>query len=145
MSDKYFLDTNVFVYCFDRSDRRKQERADRLVSEAVADQLGVISTQVVQEFSNVALRKFRTPMTPAECRIYLEAVLTPLCEVFPTLSLYNEALRLHETTKLSFYDCLIIASAISAGCRILYSEDFQAEQVIDGLIIRNPFAAGRIA
>jgi predicted nucleic acid-binding protein len=139
MSARYFLDTNVFVYCFDRRDRRKQTRAESLVGQALDDHLGVISTQVVQEFLNVATRKFVRPMDRNQSRAYLDTVLSPLCEAFPTMTLYREALDLHANTGYSFYDAIIIAAALEAGCRTLYSEDLQDGQTIRELKIVNPF------
>ncbi len=140
MSDRYFLDTNIFVYCFDRGDRRKQHRAETLVAAAMEDHLGIISSQVLQEFVNVATRKFARTMTAAECRAYLDTVLVPLCEVFPSFSLYQQALSVHDETGFSFYDSLIVAGALESQCRWLYSEDLQAGRSIRGLTIRNPFA-----
>src|SRR5438552_17306208 len=107
MSARYFLDTNVFVYCFDRQDRSKQRRAENLVGQALDDHLAIISTQVVQEFLNVATNKFARPMNRGESRAYLDTVLSPLCEVFPTIALYREALSLHTDTGYSFYDSFI--------------------------------------
>src|SRR5947209_6822418 len=52
VSDRFFLDTNIFVYCFDRSNSQKQQTADSLVRRALTDQSGLISTQVIQEFLN---------------------------------------------------------------------------------------------
>lgn len=140
MSDRYFLDTNIFVYCFDRSDRPKQKRAESLVHQALEDQCGVISSQVVQEFLNVATRKFHIPMTTGDALAYLETVLAPLCEVFPSLALYKQALSLHDSTGFSFYDSLMLAAALEARCDCFYSEDLRAGQSIQGLTIRNPFA-----
>ena len=139
MSARYFLDTNVFVHCFDRQDRRKQKRAESLVGQALEDHLAIISTQVVQEFLNVATNKFVRPMNRSESRAYLETVLSPLCEVFPTIALYHEALNLQADTDYSFYDSLIIAAALEARCSLLYSEDLHDGQVIRELKIVNPF------
>ena len=140
MSARYFLDTNVFVYCFDRQDRRKQKRAEDLVEQALSDHLGTISTQVVQEFLNVATKKFARPMDRNESRAYLDTVLSPLCEAFPTIALYHEALGVQSDTGYSFYDSLIIAAALETGCAVLYSEDLQEGQTIRGLKIVNPFS-----
>lgn len=141
MRARYFLDTNVFVYCFDRRNRRKQKRAERLVEQALGDHLGVISTQVVQEFLNVATTKFARPMNQSETRAYLDTVLSPLCEVFPTIALYREGLSLQADAGYSFYDSLIIAAAVEAECGILFSEDLRDGQTIGELKIANPFSA----
>ena len=139
MSDRYFLDTNIFVYCFDREDRRKQKRAETLVGGALTDHRGVISSQVIQEFLNVATRKFAVPMTAHQLRAYLETALAPLCEVFPSVALYQQALGIQEETHYSFYDSLMLAAATEAKCRYLYSEDLRAGQTVRGVTIINPF------
>src|SRR5438552_17962537 len=143
MPARYFLDTNVFVYCFDRRDRRKQARAESLVGQALDDHVGIISTQVVQEFLNVSTTKFARPMNRNESRAYLDAVLSPLCEAFPTIALYCEALDLRANLGYSFYDALIIAAALAAGCSTLYSEELQDGQTVRDLNIVNPF--GKLA
>jgi predicted nucleic acid-binding protein len=140
MSARVFLDTNILVYCFDHSDKKKQQQADALVDAALRDHSGVISNQVIQEFLNVATRKFAKPMNSAEARAYLQTVLSPLCEVFSSISLYQQALSVHEETGYAFYDCLIIAAALEAKCEVLYSEDLHAGHTVRSLKIENPFA-----
>lgn len=141
MSDRYFLDTNIFVYCFDETSRRKQHQANDLVLGALREHSGIISSQVVQEFLNVATRKFRKPMTASEARAYLKTVLAPLCEVFPSVSLYEQTLSIQSETNYTFYDSLMVASAIEGGCHYLYSEDLQSGHKIRGLTIKNPFGS----
>jgi len=140
MNDKYFLDTNVLVYSFDRRDPAKQQVSEALIARALETHEGVISSQVIQEFLNVAGSKFERTMSPSECRLYLDSVLFPLCEVFPSRELYREALGVREGGGFSFYDALIVAAALEAGCRVLYTEDLQDGRQIRDLTIRNPFA-----
>jgi predicted nucleic acid-binding protein len=144
VTEKFFLDTNVFVYTFDARSASKRARALELVAQALETRQGVISYQVVQEFLNVATRKFAKPMPEAEAQLFLTQVLMPLCEVFPNSALYSQALSIHAETRLSFYDSLIVSSAIAGGCRILWTEDLQHRQRIGDLEIRNPFAEPRI-
>ena len=139
MKGKYFLDTNILVYTFDPSDRKKRDTARDLVNGALADNQGLISWQVVQEFLNVARRKFATPLSPEDCRLYLRQVLAPLCEVFPSIDLYQRALEIHERENFSYYDSLIVAAADEAGCRTLFTEDLREGSLASGLAIRNPF------
>jgi predicted nucleic acid-binding protein len=139
MSAKFFLDTNVMVYSFDSSQPEKKERALELIGDALQNGSGVISTQVIQEFLNVATRKFAIPLKAEDCKGYLKTVLSPLCEVFPDQALYEASLEVQQETGYSFYDALIIASAVRGGCEILYSEDLQANQQIGSLSIVNPF------
>lgn len=139
MSDKYFLDTNVFVYSFDNSAPDKKARALALIRSALDNGSGVISTQVIQEFLNVALSKFAVPMTVEDGKTYVRLVLNPLCEVYPDLSLYETCLDIKAETGFSFYDSLIVTGAVKAECTILYSEDMQAGRIIRGVKILNPF------
>lgn len=140
MSVRFFLDTNIFVYSFDRGSPSKKRRATQLIHEAVAGGKGVVSYQVVQEFFNVALRKFAAPMTVAEADQYLSAVLRPLLAIQSSAGLYSEALRLVARHRLAWYDALIVAAAVEARCGILYSEDLQHGQRFGELTIENPFA-----
>ncbi|HOX17067.1 MAG TPA: PIN domain-containing protein [Spirochaetales bacterium] len=140
MSAEFFLDTNVVVYTFDASEPAKRERARALMRKALDGRRGAVSWQVVQEFANLALRKFARPLTPAACSAYLRAALFPICAVWPSPALMESALDVHALSGWHWYDSLIVASALEAGCGILYSEDLQAGRRIRGLEIRNPFA-----
>ena len=139
MSDRFFLDTNIFVYSFDQSAPAKARKAAQLIREALTTQKGVISYQVVQEFFNVALKKFSQPMQAADAGQYLIAVFRPLLAVHSSQALYAEALFLHAQSMLSWYDSLIVSAAIQARCEILFSEDLQHAQRFGALQIRNPF------
>jgi|SRR5271165_2394357 len=139
MNDRFFLDTNVFVYSFDRDSASKARRATQLIHQAVATRKGMVSYQVVQEFFNVALRRFAQPMTVAEAEQYLGTVFRPLLAVQSSPALYSEALRLAGKHRLSWYDSLIVAAAMEAGCSRLYSEDLQSGRHFGDLQIENPF------
>ncbi len=141
MSDRSFLDTNVFVYTFDDSAPSKRDVARKLVSEALLSGRTSISFQVVQEFLNVATRKFQVPMKPADALRYLDQVLAPLCHVFASVELYRKALGIQDRWRSSFYDSLLIAAALEGSCDRLLSEDLQDGQRIEGLTIENPFRA----
>ena len=139
MPAEFFLDTNIFVYTFDRREPKKQARARGLVERALGTGDGVVSSQVVQEFLNVALRKFERPLSDEQALRYLREVLDPLCSVFPSISLYETALSLHRRWRFSFYDSLIVAAALESNCKVLYSEDLQDGQEIESLTVVNPF------
>lgn len=140
MSAKFFLDTNILIYTFDVTSPKKQQRACDLVEEALSTSNGVISFQVIQEFLNVATRKFVKPLNFEDCQTYLRSVLLPLCEVFPSATLYESALTIMQRWQYSFYDTMIIAAAMQADCTVLYTEDLQHAQRIHSLSIVNPFA-----
>lgn len=139
MNGRFFLDTNVFVYAFDSAAPVKARRANELIRLAVTSRKGIVSFQVVQEFLNVALRRFAHPMTPADGQQYLSSVLSPLLAVQSSPALYGDALRICSRDRLSWYDSLIVAGAIEGGCSTLYSEDLPHGLQADGLRIENPF------
>ncbi len=135
----FFLDTNVFVYSFDTTSPDKQQVAQNLIQQSVATRRGIISSQVAQEFLNVALRKFARPMSVSEARQFLQLVLMPLCQHYPSTDFYDRALLLKDNTGYSFYDALIVTAAVEVGCRALFSEDLQDGHKIGDLTIINPF------
>ena len=77
MSVEYFLDTNIIVYSFDAMAPAKADMARALIGKSLRERDGTISWQVVQEFCNLALRKFASPMTPQECDLYMRKALFP--------------------------------------------------------------------
>lgn len=139
MAGRFFLDTNIFVYTFDASSPAKRAVAQELVERALTTRQGLISYQVVQEFLNVSGTKFAEPLTLEGRCSYLDRVLTQLCEVFAGPSLWYRAMDLQDRYGYGFYDSLILAGALEAGCTVLYTEDLQAGQRIGPLEIVDPF------
>lgn len=139
MSDRFFLDTNIFVYSFDKSTPKKARRALKLIRRALEKRRGIVSYQVVQEFFNVALRRFDEPMSSTDAEQYLLTTFRPLLEVQSSHGLYSRALQLTSRYPIPWYEALIVASAIEGRCGVLYSEDFQHGQRFNGLLIENPF------
>ena len=140
MSGRFFLDTNIFVYSFDVSSPKKAAQARKLIRSAIETRGGIVSYQVVQEFFNVALRRFSRPMSVVDAEQYLSTTFRPLLSVNSSQALYGEALRIEARFQLPWYDSLIVASAIEGHCEVLYSEDFQDAQQLGSITISNPFA-----
>ena len=140
MKDKFFLDTNIFVYSFDKDSQSKSKKSQYLIKSALGSANGTISFQVIQEFLNVSTSKFKHPLSISDARKYLENVLFPLCEVFPSFTFYRKSMDLKEKTNYSFYDCLIIYAALEADCKYLLTEDLDNGRKIGKLTIINPFA-----
>jgi predicted nucleic acid-binding protein len=130
-----FFDTNVVLYLLS-ADAVKADRAEELLATG-----GMISVQVLNEFASVASRKLR--LSWPEIRDVLAPVRV-ICPVVPlSAETHDRALLLVERYGLSLYDALIVAAALLAGCKTLYSEDMQHGQVIERqLTISNPFTAG---
>ena len=137
MSVDNFIDTNVFIYLFDETSVQKSRTAEELIRQSLENGSGCISYQVVQETLNIVTRKLKA--SPEEARQLLDNILEPLWRVNPSRALFRRGLELQSRYKYGFYDSLIIAAALDAGCRTLYTEDLQHEQQIEGLTIVNPF------
>ena len=139
MSAADFFDTNVLVYMVDRRDPKKQAIAQALVGDALAAGSGAISFQVVQETLQALTRKARQVLPATDAADVLNAVLVPLWTVQPSAALYGKALQVQSKQGFSFYDSLIVAAALEAGCRRLLTEDLQHGQKVGTLRIENPF------
>ena len=94
MSGKAFLDTNIFIYSLDRADPRKAKIAMQIIREHARRGNGAISFQVVQEFFNVAFKRFPATMTPEDGTGYLLTVLRPFLAVDSSIALYSAALSI---------------------------------------------------
>ena len=129
-----FFDTSVLLYLLSND----TEKADRV--ETLLAQRGTLSVQVLNEFAAVAIRKLKMPMS--EVREILDTVRT-VCDVEPvTVETHDRALVIVERYGFSLYDSLLIAAALNADCKALYSEDLQHGQLIDRqLRVVNPFSA----
>ncbi len=126
-----FFDTNVVVYLLS-ADRVKAERAEKLIAAG-----GVVSVQVLNEFTAVARRKANLDW--ADIRDVLSAVRANCAVAALTTQVHERAVDIAETTNLHIYDAAIIAAAAESGCKIVYSEDLNHNQTIDGVRVTNPF------
>ncbi len=136
MNGKTFLDTNIIAYAFDRDAPAKRARARELIHP---DAKWAISWQVVQEFHNVALHRFKIPLPADFLEDFTSGLLAPHCEIYPDRGLWQAALAIHRDTQYHYYDSLIVASAIISGASVLYSEDLQHGRRFGTLAILNPF------
>lgn len=136
-----FLDSNVLLYLFDDTDDRKRSVAQELVREALEVDGTIISHQVVQETLNVLTTRLRPPATAEQAKKFFDKVLMPLWRSMPNAALYERALDVRSRYGFSFYDALIVAAALQAGCSRLLTEDLQHGQRIEGLVVENPFKA----
>ena len=127
-----FLDTNVLVYAF-ANDDAKRPRAQQILAVG-----GVISVQVLNEFANVLRRKQRQDWPRIEAAL---AVVEAWFRSIPPLTLdtHRAAFALARDHGVAFYDALIVAAALEAGCDTLYSEDLQHSRRFGELQVVNPF------
>ena len=130
------LDTHLLVYADAADEPIKQRRALALITGLRSDGSAVLSTQVLQEYVNVALRKLRLPQALIRERIafYRRFEMVPA-----SADLVAGALDLHVLHGLSFYDALIVQAAVVSGCQRVLSEDMQHAAVYGGVRIENPF------
>lgn len=134
MSDSVFLDTNILVYAYSDTEFQKQLVSRKLVAENNS----FVSTQVLQEFSNILHRKFKKPWADI-ANATLEVSQSNQIHINGETTLH-QAYKLAERYKFSFYDSLIVAASLESNCSRLYSEDMNHHQVIEGnLTIVNPF------
>ena len=137
MSVECFLDTNVLVYAVSSAegDSRKSRRALDLVERT---EFG-LSAQVLQEFYVTVTRKIRKPLSPEQAVALLDEY-----RVFPTVAtdypLIVAAVELSLRHGISYWDGAVLAAAEALEAPVLYTEDLNHGQVIDGVRVENPFA-----
>jgi len=134
MSDNVFLDSNILVYSYSNSEIQKQEIARQLI----ADSNSFISTQVLQELCNIVTRKFKFTYEQAATAIKESCQNNSLH--INTEDTLLQACQVAGKYGFSLYDSLIVAAALESNCSVLYSEDLQDGQAIEGkLTVKNPF------
>lgn len=138
-SNKIFFDTNILVYSVDENDLQKKEIASQLLTDASNSKTGIISTQSLQEFYNVAVKKLK--LSKQIAKEYVELFSSQLTVRQVTVPLILNAIDISIKNKLSFWDSLILSSANDNGCIIVYSEDLNNGQIIGGTKILNPFTS----
>ena len=139
MSGRTFLDSNVLVYSVDESpaEKAKHERAVELLSAQPANL--VVSTQVLQEFFVVTTRKLKNPLSEERAARAVRGI-AKLDVIGIDAPLVLAAVDTSRTVQISLWDALIIEAASRAGCERVLSEDLNANQVIRGVRIENPFS-----
>lgn len=134
MRDKAFLDTNILIYLYTEDDKNKRET----VLNVLDDYDCITSLQTFNEVSNVLLRKFS--LSAEQIKDHLDNIEMVCSDVMP-IHRYtiNKALELKERYCFSYFDCLMLASALEGNCEIIFTEDMSDGQVIGNtLTIRNP-------
>jgi predicted nucleic acid-binding protein len=135
MRDSYFIDSNILIYAHTIQDERKKNIAQKILS---LEQEILLNTQVVNESINIFIKRFRMPSND------IKKIVSEVIFYLPVRTINTKTIQLgldiHKKYQYSYYDSLIIASALENKCSILYSEDLQHNQNIEErLIIINPF------
>ena len=134
MSDKFFIDTNILIYFYTSTEESRRNTLEKLLNDATL----VISTQVLNEFTNVLLKKFKIPHDEIAS---LLNELSKWCSVYVVqLPTIIHTLHVIHKYKISYFDGLMVAAALECDCNIMYSEDLHHGLIVEGsLQIINPF------
>ncbi len=133
-----FFDTNIFIYAIDDSENIKRVKSMARIEQARSQGKVALSTQVLHEFYNISRRKLRPPLSHSQAA----QAVTHLCEFLVLGSMaasVQAALLLHEQHQLSWWDALILETALRSDADVLVSEDFQHGRRFGKLVVENPF------
>ncbi len=141
MSDsegRQFVDTNVFVYAYDRQNEAKQRLARELLKQLWENRRGCVSIQVLQELYVTMTKKVAVPLQPGVVAGIISDLSTWNCHK-PDVNDILDAISVQQRYKTSFWDAMILNSARKMGCRVLWSENFNTGQVYEEVLVLNPF------
>ncbi len=141
MNAKCFVDTNILVYRRDSTEAEKQVKAEEWLIQLWANKTGCISTQVLNEFYVTVTQKLKPGLSKTQARSDIRALMVWQPLVVST-ALIESAWHIQDRYHYSWWDTLIIASALLLDCTYLVSEDLRHEQEIGNLTIINPFLVG---
>jgi predicted nucleic acid-binding protein len=136
MTDKIFIDSNIFLYTLDRSNKEKRDTAAELLQRAANDHRIFISTQVLNEVYAVAVRKLG--VEPLDAKEFIKW-LKEFDVVIISSELIESAIDCSILTRINYWDALMFAAAESAKCDLLWTEDLQHGSVVRGVRVANPF------
>ncbi len=136
--DLQFIDTNILIYAHDLSAGEKNARARKLIERLWESRLGCLSIQVLQEFYVNVTEKVARPLMP-EVAAQIISDLSVWQVHRPGAQDVLDAIRMQQRYQLSFWDSMIVASAIQMGCRTLWSEDLNPGQTYDQVTVASPF------
>jgi len=137
MQDKIFVDTNVFIYAYSNDDIEKHNAAKKLLQNDLSEDIVTVSVQILNEFYSVMSK---SELTHQEITIYLEEIAKQTFVKPITMETIKSCLKIKEKYKFSWWDSLVLASALENECSVLYTEDMQHNQIIENsLKIINPF------
>jgi predicted nucleic acid-binding protein len=142
MSGKIFIDTNILVYAHNLDAMTKNEVAQKLMTTLWDQKIGVLSMQVLQEFYVVMTRKVAAPIMPLDARNIVRIYLPWVADTNAEMIL--EASEIEERYRISFWDAMIVAAARRARAERIVTEDLNHGQIIEGILVENPFLAKNI-
>lgn len=138
MSDKIFVDTNILVYAHDLSAQNRHEKASSVIESLWEAETGALSMQVMQEFYITVTRKIKRPIKCADARDIIRNYFAWTVQINDPETTFL-ASEIEEKNGLSFWDALIVAAAIRLQAKKIITEDLNHGQIIEGIMIENPF------
>ncbi len=139
MNGRTFVDTNILIYAHDVDAKAKQQTAKSVLRELWREHTGALNVQVLQEFYVNVTRKIARPISKESARLVV-TIYSAWC-VDTTHAEISTAFQIEDVSKISFWDALIVASALKSGADRILSEDLNPGQVIAGIRVENPFAS----
>jgi predicted nucleic acid-binding protein len=140
MNNKAFIDTNVFIYLYSEDEIEKRNKSQTVVDKYDC----IISTQVLNEFCNVCIKKLNK--TTDEIELAVKEIIGQCTVNKIEKEHINEALKIHKKYGYGYFDCLMIVSALNADCKYLLTEDLAAGHIIDDtLTIVNIYAQENVS
>jgi predicted nucleic acid-binding protein len=134
-----FVDTNVLLYAHDISAGLKRTRAVSLLERLGEERRGLLSSQVLMEFYVAATRKLPRRIDHRTASAIVDDFGT--WPVFlPAVADILEGARLAQRHRIHFWDGMIVRAAVALGADLIWSEDLNAGQSYDGVVVQNPFA-----
>ena len=138
MSAKVFLDANILVYAHDKDAGEKHSVAVEIVKDLWEKRTGVLSNQILQEFYVGVTKKILKPISKSEAREIIRAYTCWGMSAITPMSIIR-ATEIEEKHLISFWDALVIVAAYEAKCEKILTEDLNSGQIIEGVVIENPF------
>jgi len=137
MTERVFIDSNIFIYAYTGDDDQKHTISRDLLRYHVSNNDIILSVQILNEFYSV-MSRYNYPHD--EIKICLNEIIGQVKVMPLTLGTFKQCIIIKEKYGYSWWDSLVLASAIENDCKILYSEDMQSNQIIENrLMIVNPF------
>ena len=137
---RQFVDTNILVYAHDASAGEKHIKAKKLITDLWNSQEGCLSIQVLQELYVTLIKKIAYPLKPETAAAIINHLGQWVIHL-PDVEDILKAIDIQQQCSLSFWDAMIVCSARSTNCEILWSEDLNSGQIYEGVKVMNPFVA----
>lgn len=134
--EKYTLDTNILIYSIDRQAGKRHQRSIELIEE-MSQHDCVLTLQALSEFYSAVTRKGKMPRDDAEAQVNDWMILFPVVNAGP--GILKRAMKTVSDHQFSFWDAMLLETAVQAGVTRFFSEDMQHDRLWKGMSIQNPY------